>query len=311
MFLAFVLSLLRLVEADCYSHDQVLANNSVPYYGPELVSCGNGTNNCCLHGQECGSNLLCKDPNGDTSRQYCADRYWSQCSTLCSEYDTAGTYLTVCGNNIFCCTSSNDTCCDNGTGYFVHPDSGIVQPASEGSTTALATYWSVDSAAILQSASTSQSSSSTSSTISTPTTTTTTTSDASASSNSLPTTASATISTATLPSSQPSPVTSSNGLSAGAGAGIGVGGAVAVAGIVALAWLLFRERKKRRQLQASVGHGGQPHNSHPTTNYGPEYIAAYKSPIGQTASRVDQPGNAQYNRYELENNLRHEMSPHY
>lgn len=26
---------------------------------PELLSCGNGTSNCCLEGQQCGANLLC------------------------------------------------------------------------------------------------------------------------------------------------------------------------------------------------------------------------------------------------------------
>lgn len=61
----------------------VLARNSRTYTGPELVSCGNGTNNCCLDGEKCGSNLLFAGTGGNVARQYCSDIGSQNCSTLC------------------------------------------------------------------------------------------------------------------------------------------------------------------------------------------------------------------------------------
>lgn len=76
-------------SADCYAHDGVLAKNSAYYHEDfEMVSCGNGTNNCCFQGDKCGSNLLCFNHDGDTFRQYCASQNWDGCSSIC-----AGTFL--------------------------------------------------------------------------------------------------------------------------------------------------------------------------------------------------------------------------
>ncbi|KAK7179672.1 hypothetical protein DPSP01_011581 [Paraphaeosphaeria sporulosa] len=69
-------ALAALVSADCYSHDRIKAQDSKYYIGPELVSCGNGTDNCCLAEQKCGSNLLCVDGSGGVSRQYCDNAAW-------------------------------------------------------------------------------------------------------------------------------------------------------------------------------------------------------------------------------------------
>lgn len=77
-------ALAAVVRADCYSHDGIKALDSKYYKGPELVSCGNGTDNCCLDGQKCGSNLLCVDGSGGVSRQYCDNAAWIGCSDMCA-----------------------------------------------------------------------------------------------------------------------------------------------------------------------------------------------------------------------------------
>jgi hypothetical protein len=61
----------------------ILAQDSTIYSGPELVSCGNSTNNCCASGEQCGSNLLCTDSDGGIYRQYCEAEDWTGCSMLC------------------------------------------------------------------------------------------------------------------------------------------------------------------------------------------------------------------------------------
>jgi len=71
------------IEADCYSRDGIAALHSGFYGGPELISCGNGTTNCCLADQRCGTNLLCTDLNGGISRQYCDNPNWHGCSNMC------------------------------------------------------------------------------------------------------------------------------------------------------------------------------------------------------------------------------------
>ena len=80
---ALICALVGSIRADCYSRDQVKARDSKYYFGPELVSCGNGTNNCCLEGEKCGTNLLCVNQEGTASRGYCSDPLWNDCSDLC------------------------------------------------------------------------------------------------------------------------------------------------------------------------------------------------------------------------------------
>lgn len=57
--------------------------DSMYYIGPELVSCGKGTHNCCLGGEKCGTNLLCAMFDGKHAREYCDNKEWVGCSTLC------------------------------------------------------------------------------------------------------------------------------------------------------------------------------------------------------------------------------------
>ena len=81
--LFLVAALVTTASADCYSHDGIKALDSKYYTGPELVSCGNGTANCCLEGQKCGTNLLCADGGGGVTRQYCANPSFNDCSDMC------------------------------------------------------------------------------------------------------------------------------------------------------------------------------------------------------------------------------------
>jgi hypothetical protein len=74
------------------------------------------------------------------------------------------------------------------------------------------------------------------------------------------------------------------------GAGIGVGATVAVALIALLAWLFFRERKKRIALQ---GKGQSQESVMGTTMYPPQTV--WKS------------ANTEYYAHEASSDLRHEL----
>lgn len=80
----FVFCLAAVTKADCYSHDGIKALDSRYYSGAELVSCGNGTDNCCLANEKCGTNLLCANANGGIARQYCDNAAWIGCSDMCA-----------------------------------------------------------------------------------------------------------------------------------------------------------------------------------------------------------------------------------
>lgn len=227
------------VRADCYSRDRVAALDSAVYRGPELLSCGKGTNNCCLVNEKCGTNLLCY--GSGYARQYCADPGWEGCSQLSPETVDHGLSITFCGNNIYC-YKPLDTCCldSSSTRYFIDPMTGDVKDESEANSTASPTWWKVDSASIL--ASSVFSSQATANPI--PITST-------------PTSAITATSTPTSPpvtSQDPSPP--SHGLSTGASIGIGVGCGVVGVGAGILVWLFLRERRKRRVLEGHVDQGG-------------------------------------------------------
>lgn len=229
------------VNADCYAFNKVLASESNIYKGPDLVSCGNNTNTCCLFDEKCGSNLLCANAAGTSTRQYCADKDWDKCSQMCTDvFPRSGTLLTDCGNNIFCCGTGNTKCCDEKKGFYVNPLNGKLTPAAsaDGGSFASPTYWKVDTSAVLaSSASASRASQSTSTFAST---------TSLSSSGSATTTGSIATTTATgLPVNTPDPQPS-RGLSAGAGAGIGVGCVAALAGIGALIWFFLRKRKQEK-----------------------------------------------------------------
>ncbi|KAL9633395.1 MAG: hypothetical protein Q9204_003415 [Flavoplaca sp. TL-2023a] len=133
---------------------------------------------------------------------------------MCPEFDEAGTVLTVCDDGTYCCGARNFECCDAGRGYQVDPNNGQILVKSNTQT--------------------STSTSSSSSTTAAPLT--------SASTTTAPTAAPALPSPTTTPSS---------GLSGGAKAGIAIGAVAGVAIIAGLAFLLFRERKKRKALGQS------------------------------------------------------------
>ncbi|KAL8922046.1 MAG: hypothetical protein Q9172_003729 [Xanthocarpia lactea] len=146
-------------------------------------------------------------------------------------FDEAGTILTTCPDGSYCCGRDNEECCRRNAGYQINPRNGQILIRSETSTS---------------SSTTSSSRISTTST-SSPTST--------------PAAAGASQTSSTDPSALPTPLpSSSTGLSAGAKAGIAIGAIAGVTIIGALAFLLFRERKKRRALaanekQTSMGYG--------------------------------------------------------
>ncbi|KAK7181773.1 hypothetical protein PSPO01_12223 [Paraphaeosphaeria sporulosa] len=256
-------------SADCYAHDGVLAKNSAAYTKPfEMVSCGNGTNNCCFQGDKCGSNLLCYDSNGNTVRQYCADLNWNGCSSMCADYaPSTGTLLVDCGKNMYCCGAVDESCCeDDSQHFFVDPLNGDVKHPSKAtgaSATASPTWWTVDSKALLAATSTSSASSSSSAT---------STAESTSESSSASTTASQT-STPTPTNTAPPQGEGSKGISAGAGAGIGIGAAAAVALLAGLAWFLLKRRKGKNAYEAPIeqGHANNPYGAAGTAYGGAAY----------------------------------------
>ncbi|KAF2449258.1 hypothetical protein P171DRAFT_439812 [Karstenula rhodostoma CBS 690.94] len=239
-----------LLNADCYSHDGIKALDSKYYRGPELVSCGNGTDNCCLVGEKCGTNLLCINGSGGVSRQYCDNAAWIGCSDACTGNVAAGVSIYDCGENIYCCgVKSDEACCTDERAFFVDPDDGGVTQTTAAAKTKKPRWFEVDSSSILASASrdwasltTSSPSASTSSPAS---------STASLESSSVSSIASSAIATPTEPAKD------SSGMSAGAGAGIGIGAAAGVALIGALVWYILRKKKQntsRGVLSETSGH---------------------------------------------------------
>ncbi|PSN60666.1 hypothetical protein BS50DRAFT_626005 [Corynespora cassiicola Philippines] len=211
------------IYADCYSIDGRFALDNPNFTGIELVSCGEGTHNCCLRSQKCGSNLLCKDENNNqVSRQYCDNKDWIGCSKICAGSTSSGITLVDCRNNTFCCGKVGD-CCANGNPMFVNPDTGELKPISQGKgVTKEPKWWSVDSSSLLASASTSP-----------PTSRASSMNTASSTSNH---------------SSSPIADNSSSGLSIGASAGIGIGSGVAALAVAGLGWFFWRRKKSTSRL---------------------------------------------------------------
>jgi len=206
-----------------------------------LLSCGRNTNNCCLPGQKCGSNLLCYNPTRNTlSRQYCADPDWNGCSALApskpltlnvldgpltstKDFGSAGKQLTECRNN----TVTVGDSCQTDVVWFVDPADGTLYNTSLKSSTAAPTYWSIESSAILASA---------------------TASGSSVASSPLSATVTSTGPATAPPVNTSSASPSSSGLSAGAGAGIGIGAAAALAIAAVVVWLYIRRRRRQSAL---------------------------------------------------------------
>lgn len=152
--------------------------------------------------------------------------------------------------------------------YYVDPETGELKDVSKGSSSGLATWWSVDSSALLASTATSSPSPATSTSDVIPTSATSKTiSDMTATYTSAAVHPSASSCTPTTVGSPPSSLAqstsqppSSDGIPAGAGVGIGISCGVIVVGVAALIWLLLRKRKKRRLLEVhkgTYGYNGQ------------------------------------------------------
>ncbi|CAI6341966.1 unnamed protein product [Periconia digitata] len=244
--IAQILMLVTGVRGDCYALSGITALSAPAYNGPELVSCGRGTNNCCMRGQQCGSNLLCLG-NGKVSREYCADRDWKGCSPLCPKGFNAGYGMRKCGMNRYCC--SEDCNCDKDQVFHIDPLTGAVANATdvqENLKEDVPEWWEVDSSAMLSPTPTptpaANSTSSTPPEITPPVTPSSATSSSESSG--------APNASAPAPSTSPagSPTAApSSGLSGAAGVGIGLGAAAAVACLAGMIGLLVSRRKKRME----------------------------------------------------------------
>ncbi|OAG12316.1 uncharacterized protein CC84DRAFT_1211889 [Paraphaeosphaeria sporulosa] len=234
-------ALAALVSADCYSHDRIKAQDSKYYIGPELVSCGNGTDNCCLAEQKCGSNLLCVDGSGGVSRQYCDNAAWIGCSDMCAGNDAAGVSIHDCGDNIYCCgVNTEDACCTDERAFYVDPDDGGVTQTTVAAKTKAPRWFTVDSSSLLASMSSASSSLASSTPSSTPASTS----------------APAATTASSASSATPTPTETakgSSGISGGAGAGIGIGAAAGIALVAALMWFLLRKKKQNASRGAVSG----------------------------------------------------------
>ncbi|KAH8701414.1 hypothetical protein GQ44DRAFT_53918 [Phaeosphaeriaceae sp. PMI808] len=302
--------LVAVVRADCYSHDGILARNSKYYTGPELVSCGNGTNNCCLAGEKCGTNLLCSRGTAN-ARQYCADKNWVGCSTMCPGNDAAGVSLKECpGNsNVYCC----GTCDCTKNLFYVHPFTGEVSSVAEAPSKAATdkpTWWAVDSTAILAGSTSIARASSSIASAAVSSAASLTVSGSALSTGSSGMTMSFSAPTTTSPPAGATSNTGDNnapapsrGLSAGASAGIGVGCTLGAVALGVLGWLFVRERRKRKALQTPAGPAQPMHelgadgNAYNTN--GEHYNTAPKDAYAQ---------HGVMQRHELGSTQRHELS---
>ncbi|KAL8685073.1 MAG: hypothetical protein Q9218_007991, partial [Villophora microphyllina] len=191
-----------------------------------LIACNAAHTNstCCFAGETCAADLLCHKADGTVRRQYCTDPTWTtdQCSPLCPDWDKAGTILTICDDNSYCCGYQNNDCCNEGAGIKIDPKNGRI----------LAKGQITSSVAAASSTSKTSTLSSTGSATAGPVTT-----------------------SPTLPS--PTSTPSSSGLSSGAKAGIAIGCIAGAALVAGLLFLLFRERRRSRVLKEGQGHQGE------------------------------------------------------
>ncbi|OAK99649.1 hypothetical protein IQ06DRAFT_149760 [Phaeosphaeriaceae sp. SRC1lsM3a] len=249
-FVAVIVSSIARVRGDCYARDGVAARESRYYNGAELVSCGKGSNTCCLPGQKCGSNLLCS-AGPKLTREYCDNKEWQGCSKLGSEVLPYGITLNECGTNLVC--YNNTACCTNGDPiYYIDPTTGDVQDAKQANVnTAPPTWWdptSTNSASPV--ASPYASNNAVSSFITQSTFSRASSSPTSSSTSDMRTAA------------------SSSGLSTGARAGIGIGCAATAIGLGVMAWFLLRRRSRRAPKQ--ISNEGYMGNGYQETKAGPQ-----------------------------------------
>ncbi|KAH7079358.1 hypothetical protein BKA63DRAFT_508255 [Paraphoma chrysanthemicola] len=235
-FLCLIILLLLSAHgrADCFSRNGVRVND------PGMIYCGNNTNNCCLPGQKCGSNMLCiSQSTGAITREYCADKSWQGCSAACADGFDAGRDMTQCpaGSNFFCCGKCE---CNTSPLVFVDPLNGALGWVADKSPGVSPIWWDGTNSTVLVMSRTSSQVASSSATAS-----------MSISGTAVGSTPLSTSTTAADKSSSPA-------LPPGAYAGIGVGSTVAVAIVAALVWLFIRERRKRRSYEEQMSQSQAP-----------------------------------------------------
>jgi hypothetical protein len=289
----------------------VMSQNSRVYNGPELVSCGITRTTAVSPARDAalicsvlesmellvGSTALLHP--GRVALLHARVRYPHLCWSICgatylqgwrADGLDAGRSMKNCGYNRYYC----DKCeCDTGPIIYVDPLTGAVEYVADKGSFTSATWWEVDSSAILKST-TSRIYSSSSATSSSSVATTSFPSSLIVSSMPAPTSTSA-----------PSAAASTQTLSPGASAGIGVGSTVAVVGVVALVWLFLRERGKRRSYEEQMsqsqivppyyGSGYPP----PGMTRGPNKVEAM-----QAHTQLYEMGQSQ----EVEGTQRHELT---
>ncbi|KAL8706684.1 MAG: hypothetical protein Q9201_000318 [Fulgogasparrea decipioides] len=257
----------------CYSHDQVSAADS-PYANGTaslLVACnaGHANSTCCFAGETCAPDLLCHKGDGTVRRQYCTDPTWTtdQCSPLCPDYDAAGTILTKCNDGSYCCGYDNTDCCDQGAGTKIDKKGQIV--AKGQITSSIADRTSTSSSSATDSSST-------------------TSSTASRQTAAPATTANPTLSSPTT--------TPSSGLSGGAKAGIAIGCVAGAALVAGLLFLLFRERRKSRAMQSTLGKNPYAGNAQGVpmidSQFPPQEMSAYNTSQGKYQLRGELDGQS-------------------
>ncbi|KAL8758313.1 MAG: hypothetical protein Q9184_003969 [Pyrenodesmia sp. 2 TL-2023] len=183
--------------------------------------------------------------------------------------------LTECNDGSYCCGFDATECCVDGRGTKINKKNG--QIILDGQITS-----SITSSATTSSSSTSSSSST-------------------ASSSTQPLAAGPLTTSPTLPS--PSATPSSSGLSGGAKAGIAIGSIAGVALIAGLAFLLVRERRKRKALQNQGQRGayGPPDwkpEQDAVNQVPPQEMSAYGTQEGRYGMRAELP-NGQGRLHEL------------
>ncbi|KAL8944136.1 MAG: hypothetical protein Q9216_000641 [Gyalolechia sp. 2 TL-2023] len=239
------------LAVDCYSRNEIsAADSSISNRTASLlVACNAAADSaCCFSYETCAPDLLCHSSDGSVRRQYCTDPTWqtNQCSSLCPQYDEAGTILTQCTDGSYCCGFDNFECCDKDEGTRINKSNGQIIISGQISRSIAAATSTISSSATQETSS------------SRPTT------------NIPPAAASGASTSSSLPS--PSAVSESDdGLSGGAKAGIAIGAVAGVALVAGLLFLLYRERRKRRALQGMQGgmhqgemqQGGMPGPKYP------------------------------------------------
>ncbi|KAL8897736.1 MAG: hypothetical protein Q9207_007058 [Kuettlingeria erythrocarpa] len=197
-----------------------------------------------------------------------------------AEFDAAGTVLTKCNDGSYCCGLDATECCANGRGTKINKQNGQIILGGQITRSIASTTSTLSTGS---SASTDASSA--------------TTSSSTTSSSTLPIAAGPLTTSPALPSPSPIPPSSSSP-SGGAKVGIAIGIIAGVGLVSGLAFLLVRERRKRKILQRK-GQGGpwQPELD-AVNQFPPQEMSAHERQEGRYHMRAELP-NGQGRPHEL------------